>query len=279
MRTFELSWVNREGLKFFSRGWEPDGNPKAAVAVVHGLGEHTGRFAYVGQVFCQAGYALMGLDLRGHGRSGGTRGHTPSIDAYDDDIDLLLQHARERYPGLPLFLYGHSMGANLVLHYCLRRRPNLAGVIASGTALHSDIEQQKLKVALARILGAIAPTATIASGLDDSMLSHDPEVVKAYRSDPLVHGKVSLGFGKVMLSANRWTLEHAAEFPLPLLLVHGDQDKVAYPSASREFAAAAGDKATLLMWEGMYHETHNEPGKDKVLGAIVQWMDARLKTG
>ena len=147
-----------------------------------------------------------------------------------------------------------------------------------GAALHSELENQPVKVTMARILGGLAPTASIASGLDVTKLSHDPEIEKVYRSDPLVHHQVSLGFGKIMLDVNRWTLEHAAEFPVPLLLSHGAEDAVAFPSSSREVAAAAGDKATLLIWEGMYHETHNEVAKADVLKALIQWMDARLKS-
>ena len=274
MKTFETEWMDAQGLRFHAQGWEPDGSPRAAVALVHGLGEHMGRYAHVGEVFTRAGYAVMGFDLRGHGRSGGPRGHTPSAEAYMQDIDRLLQHVRARYPGRPLFLYGHSLGSILVVHYVLRRKPDLAGVIASGLALHSDLEQQPLKMTMAKVLGSLAPRLTVANGLDAAGLSHDPQVAQAYRSDPLVHDRISLGFGRVMLGVNRWTLEHAAEFPLPLLLVHGGADPIAFPSSSREVAAALGERATLLIWDGMYHETHNEPEKDKVLQATIEWMQA-----
>lgn len=279
MKTFEAGWVDATGLRFFAQGWEPDKNPKAAAALLHGLGEHTGRFAHVGEAFTRAGYALMGMDLRGHGRSGGPRGHTPSADAYVQDIDLFLQHVRERYPGLPLFLYGHSLGAILALYYTLRRRPSLAGVIASSPALHSSIEQQPAKMMLSKILGGLVPAMSMPSGLKTSDLSHDPEVEKRYLADPLVHDKVTTGFGKSMLGITPWTLEHANEFPLPLLMSHGTKDVVAFPSSSQEFAAGVGEKATLLTWEGLYHETHNEARKAEVLKAYVDWMDARLKSG
>jgi len=278
VKTFEMDWTDAQGIRFYAKGWEPDRSPKAAVALMHGLGEHAGRYQHVGEAFSKAGYALVGLDLRGHGRSGGPRGHTPSAEAYLQDIDLLLQHTQERYPGLPVFLYGHSLGGILALYYGLRRKPNLAGIISSGPALHSALEKQPVKVALAKILGGLAPAATVQSGLDHSKLSHDPQIEQLYVSDPLVHDRASLGFGKAMLGVTGWTLQHAAEFPIPLLLVHGSQDAIAFPSSSREFAAAAGDKATLLVWDGMYHETHNELGKADVLKATIQWMDARLKS-
>jgi len=277
MKTFESGWTDKDGLKFYSRGWEPEGKPKAVVALVHGLGEHIGRFAHVGEAFSKAGYALMGLDLRGHGQSGGPRGHTPSIEAYMRDIDLLLEHVHSRYPGLPTFLYGHSLGGILVLNYALRRRPDLKGVIATSSGLHTALEQQRVKVLLANVLGRLAPTALMPSGLDTSKLSHDPQVEQVYIKDPLVHDRVSLGFGKTMLEANRWVLQHASEFPLPLLLMHGTADQIAFPSGSKEFAAALGDKAKLVLWNDLYHETHNEPEKAQVLKTAVDWMDERLQ--
>ena len=134
MNVFESSWTDRQGLKFYSKGWEPDKKPKAVVALLHGLGEHIGRYAHVGEAFSNAGYAVMGFDLRGHGKSGGLRGHLPSVEAYMRDIDLLLEHVRARYPGLPVFLYGHSLGAILALTYGLRRKPDLKGVTGNRNA-------------------------------------------------------------------------------------------------------------------------------------------------
>src|SRR5512141_1656383 len=168
MKTFESSWTDKEGLKFYSRGWEPDKNPKAVVALVHGLGEHIGRFAHVGEAFSKAGYVLMGFDLRGHGLSGGPRGHTPSFEAYMQDIELLLEEVRRRYPVLPIFLYGHSLGGILVLNYGLRRKPDLKGVIATSPGLHTELENQPVKILMARLLGGLLPTTAIDSGLDTS---------------------------------------------------------------------------------------------------------------
>ncbi len=277
MKTFESSWTDKQGLKFHSKGWEPDAKPKAAVAFVHGLGEHMGRYAHVAEAFCQAGYALMGFDLRGHGKTEGQRGHTPSIEAYMQDIDLLLEHVRQRYPGLPTFLYGHSLGAMLVLNYALRRKPDLNGVIATSAPLHSVAENQPFLIMLASALGGVVPTVAIGNGLDTSKLSHDPQVEQRYRSDPLVHDRVTFSWGKTFNNANAWALQHAAEFPLPLLLMHGTADVIAFPASSEEFAKAAGDKATLVLWKDLYHETHNEPNKAEVIQTTIRWMDEHLQ--
>ncbi len=277
MKTFESSWTDKQGLKFYSKAWEPDGKPKAAVALLHGLGEHIGRYQHVAEAFSSAGYALMGMDLRGHGRSEGPRGHTPSVEAFMQDIDLLLEHVRERYPGLPLFLYGHSLGAILALNYGLRRKPDLKGVIATGPALHTELENQRFKVGMAQVLGTLLPSVLINSGLQTSHLSHDPQVEKVYVSDPLVHDKMSLGFGKLMYENIHWTLAHASDFPLPLLMMHGTQDSIAFPSSSQEFTGAVGSKATLVLWKDLYHEIHNEPNKAEVIQTMIRWMDEHLK--
>lgn len=219
----------------------------------------------------------MGHDLRGHGRSPGPRGHINAIEDFMQDIDVLLEQARTRYPGLPLFLYGHSLGGIQVLHYGLRRKPQVKGVIATSSGLRTAIENQKVKVAMAKLFGALLPTVAIASGLDPNGISRDKAVVKAYQQDPLVHDKISFGFGREMIGVTAWTLSHAGEFSLPLLLLHGKADAIAFPSSSLEFAAPLGDKCTLVLWDDAFHELHNEPEKQEVFKTMTLWMNARLQ--
>ncbi len=277
MNHFESSWEDRDGLKFYMGGWNPESQPKAVVALVHGLGEHIDRYAHVGRVFTQAGYALVGFDLRGHGRSGGPRGHVPSFDAFMNDMDGFLAEVDKKYPKLPRFLYGHSLGGLLVLNYVLRRRTGLAGVIATGAGLRTALEDQPFKILMARALGSLLPAVAVPSGLDPKMLSRDPQVVQAYIHDPLVHDRVTLGFGKAMLPVLPWTFQHAREFSAPLLIMHGGEDVVAFPRGSREFAAKVSQDCTLKIWEGLYHEIHNEPEKAEVLKTMTGWMEAQLK--
>jgi alpha-beta hydrolase superfamily lysophospholipase len=219
---------------------------------------------------------MLSFDLRGHGRSGGARGHLPTFDSYLDDVDILLEQARSRYPGLPTVLYGHSLGGIIVLGHGLKRKPDVSGVIATGSGLRTALEQQPAKMTLVRVLGALMPNLIMSGGLDVKILLHAPSIIEAYVNDPLVHNEVTLGFGRNMLNAARYTLDHAAEFSLPLLLVHGKEDAVAFPSGSIEFAALLKEKCTLLLWDGLYHEVHNEPEKAKVLNVMTLWMDARL---
>ena len=278
MKHQELTWKTYDGLDIFVQYWEPTVlQPKAVVCLVHGLGEHSSRYAHVAEAFGREGFVLFTSDLRGHGRSGGARGHISSIEDFVMDIDELLEQAGARFADLPLFLYGHSLGGIQVLHYGLLRKPKVKGVIATGSGLHTALEKQAWKVAVAKVLGILMPSVSLASGLDPKSISRDEKVVQAYINDPLVHDKISLGFGKTILGVTHWTLKHAGDFPLPLLLMHGKKDVLAFPSSSIEFAAPLKENCTLLLWENAYHEIHNEPEQTEVFKTMTQWMNARLR--
>jgi alpha-beta hydrolase superfamily lysophospholipase len=273
----EFSWRTSDGLDMYGQGWLPETETRGVVCLVHGLGEHSGRYAHVGAVLTNACYALLSFDLRGHGRSGGARGHSISYDALMDDIAHLLDEAKARYPGLPCFLYGHSLGGGLALNYALRRKPKLAGVVASGPWLRLAFEPPKIQISLARMMNRVYPAFSQANGLDVRGLSHDPQVVRDYVQDPLVHNKITARLAIVMLDAGQWALEHAAEFSLPLLLVHGGADRLTSALGSREFAQKVRGDCTLKIWDGLYHETHNEPQKDEVLTYITAWLQSHTR--
>jgi alpha-beta hydrolase superfamily lysophospholipase len=277
MNHYEMKLNAKDGLELFVQAWEPTVvQKKAVVCHVHGLGEHSSRYAHVAEAFGREGFVFFTYDLRGHGRSGGARGHINSIEDFMQDIDLLLAQVKIRYPGLPVFLYGHSLGGIQVLHYGLTRKPDVRGVIATSAGLKTALENQAMKILAVKALGALMPNTTLVSGLDAKALSRDESVVQAYINDPLVHDKATLGFGKNMLGGVQWTLANAGKFSLPLLLLHGKEDEIAFPSSSIEFAAPLKEKCTLVLWEGAYHELHNEPEKDEVLKTMTLWMDARL---
>jgi len=246
------------------------------VCLVHGHGEHVGRYAHVGETFSRAGYALVGFDERGHGKTSGPRGHVPSYDAMMDDIADFLAMMKTRYPGLPVFLYGHSMGGNQVLNFGLRRKPELAGVIATDPWLRLAFDPPAIQVFLGRTMNNIAPGFIQKSGLETAALSRDQKVVDAYITDPLVHDKISARLFVGMYESGLWALDHAAEFSLPLLLMHGTADRLTSYKASREFAEHGGKNITFREWDGFYHEIHNEPEKAEVLKAMINWMDEQL---
>ena len=279
MKTFEAKFEGNDGISFYVQGWEPDSQPKAVVVLVHGLGEHTGRYIHVGKALTDAGYVLVGFDLRGHGKSGGARGHFPSLDVVTQDIRQFFQFVSQRYPNLPQFFYGHSLGGLLSPAYAVQNKAALKGVLVTGSALRSALQEQKAKIAMANILGTLMPAMTIPSGLDATTISRDKAVVDKYVHDPLVHDKTSLGLGKSALTAIDICFARARDFAYPLLIMHGKADKLTYASGSADFARLAGEKnknVTLKIWDGLYHEIHNEPEQAEVFKVMIEWLDKHL---
>jgi alpha-beta hydrolase superfamily lysophospholipase len=274
MAHFEWDLLGADGKKLYGQGWQPE-TLKGVVTLVHGLGEHSGRYAHVADFLGQAGYAMLTFDLRGHGKTAGPRGDARLPDILSD-IECLLVEARRRWPGKPLFLYGHSLGGSLGLYFTLQRKPRLNGVIATAPVLKTPLEKQKAKVALAKLLASLLPHLILSSGLKPQDISRDPSVVEAYRSDPLVHDKTSLSLGRDALAVGRWALAHAGEFASPLLLMQASADRLVYPEGSQQFAKMVQGDVTLKIWDGLYHEIHNEPEKEDVLRFLVDWLDRHL---
>jgi alpha-beta hydrolase superfamily lysophospholipase len=270
------NWKTFDDVEMVGEAWVPTGDSKASVVLVHGLGEHVGRYAHVGATLTEKGFGLYGFDLRGHGKSGGARGHIPSYDALMEDLNLFVHQVEQRHAGLPCFLYGHSLGGNIVLNFALRRNPDLRGVIATGPWLKLAFEPPAIQVALGRVMNRIAPGFTQGNNLNTKALSRDPAVVNAYENDPLVHDRITARHFVEMYEAGLWALDHAAEFPLPLLLMHGSDDQICSPIASQEFGKKVGDKATFKLWDGLYHEIHNEPEQVQVIGFMIAWLEKML---
>jgi alpha-beta hydrolase superfamily lysophospholipase len=269
---FEYDLLAKDDLRLYGQGWEPETSFQAFVCLVHGLGEHSGRYNYVAEALNQAGFAFLSFDLRGHGKSPGKRGDAPSFDAFMQDIGSLLAYASQRYGQKTGFLYGHSLGGLLVLNFVLRCQPKLAGVVVTDPGLRTSLTQQKLKIAFARMMGAVLPTMQISTGLDPDMLSRDPNLVQSYRADPLVHYLSTLRMANFTLESIPWVFEHASQFNLPLLFMHGTGDQLTFPEGCQEFAKKTFCDCTVKLWDGLYHEIHNEPQKDEVLKYMIDWM-------
>lgn len=275
MQTFEWKWKSRDGLEMAALGWTAE-TPKAVVVLVHGHGEHINRYQHVAEAFVKAGYAMQAFDLRGHGKSAGQRGHIPSYENLMNDIADFIADAKKRYPALPVFLYGHSTGGNQVVNYALRSPQALKGVIATGPWLRLAFDPPAAQVFMAKLLNSITPSVSISSGLSQEALSRDPQVVSKYAADPLVHDKISFRLYTNMVTNGLAALERAAELKIPMLLMHGSADKLTSANASREFAQKAGNLVTLRIWDGFYHEIHNEPEKVEVIQTMIDWMDKTL---
>lgn len=275
MTYYPSTLATQDGLSLHFSRWEPDGAPRAVVYLVHGLGEHAGRYAHVAEALNRAGFAFWGIDLRGHGRSEGPRGHAPSLERLLDDISLMIQ-ANSRIGSA--FLYGHSLGGALALHFGRLRPEGLTGVVVSGAWLRLRFAPPRYKLILARILPKFAPKLALASGLDVKALSRDGSVVEAYVNDPLVHDRITAQLGAIMIALADDLMSHPESFRLPLLMMHGELDGLTDPNAAHEYFDGVGslDK-TLQIWPGQFHEVHNEPEQSEVIDRIISWLEAHLE--
>ena len=273
MNTTELSWKSSDGLNMYGKKWATDSTPKAIICLMHGMGEHINRYDHVAEMFNKNGYAVIGCDHRGHGKSGGQRGHFPDFETFLNDVDALLNIVSQHYPETKKILYGHSMGGNLVANYLLRRQPKIAGAILSAPYFQLSFKPSPIKLFVGRLLKGIFPSLAMDSGLDSSSISRDNEEVRKYDADPLVHGKVSAKMGIEMIETGQWTLDNVTKLSIPTLIYHGSADKLTSFEASKEFAKKAGNLVTFVPFEGLYHETHNEPEKEEVFKVIIAWCN------
>ncbi|NIM95648.1 MAG: alpha/beta fold hydrolase [Anaerolineales bacterium] len=276
MHHIEFELKSEDGLKFYAQGWQPDDKAKAVVCLIHGLGEHSGRYEHVGDYLNKNAYALLAFDLRGHGKSEGQRGHSPSYEAFYSDFDIFLKEVETQNHGLPLFLYGHSLGGNLVINYDLAKLPQVHGLIVTGPAFRPGFEPPPAKISLGKMMRKIWPTFSMNNEIDREALSKDPEVVRAYNEDPLVHDRLSAQLGIDLLEYGVSALERADELQHDLLLMQGGDDRLCSVQASSEFARKATERCDLKIWDGLYHEVHNEPEKEQVLSYMVNWLNGKL---
>jgi alpha-beta hydrolase superfamily lysophospholipase len=256
-------------------GFNATGTPKALILLVHGLGEHVGRYESWAARFNERGVTLRAFDLPGHGHSDGRRGVIPSPEKVYDTIDIIIRSLASEFPGVPLFLYGHSLGGGIVLNYLVRRKPAVKGAIITSPWVILSVTPARPKALLASIAKKLMPGMTQPSGLMTEYLSRDPEVVKAYNADPLVHSHISAGLYGWMTDAAAETLSRAGEINVPILLAHGRDDQITSPSGSVQVAEAA-PHATLKLWEGGYHELHNDLLKEDHFEFITEWIDTLL---
>jgi acylglycerol lipase len=250
----------------------PGEKMRAAVILVHGQGEHIQRYRYWAELFNKENIGFTGVDLPGHGRSDGRKGHIKSLSILYEMIDVLINECKKTFPGIPIYLYGHSFGGGIVLEYILKKNPKIKGAIVTSPTLRLGFEPDRIKLKLANLVKYILPGLVQSSGLTVSYLSHENEAVEKYKKDPLVHGKISVSLFNILLNSGSYSLAHASELKLPLLLVHGADDVICSPSGSIEFAGKT-KMAELKIWEGGYHELHNETFKEEVFKYIMSWIN------
>lgn len=249
-------------------------NPKASVLIVHGLGEYQKRYNHVIDYFLKNNISCFTFDLRGHGNSEGKRGHTRSYGHLMDDLFKVISKIKSHYTP-PLFLFGHSMGGNIVANYLLRKpHEDIKAAIISSPWLRISMKTPAIKMIVGRFMLKVAPSFAQPTNLDVNALSHKDNIIKEYVEDPMVHDKItpSLFFGG--RDAGDFAIENSHQIDIPLLVTHGTADKIVDFSASRDFAKKG--KHEFRSWEGMYHEPHNDLDSENIIKYYTDWFSSRI---
>jgi len=269
-----------DSFELYAQSFKP-ASAKKVLVIQHGFGEHSGRYQNIINALEKESTAVYALDARGHGKTPGKRGHIDDFSSYASDLYELIKKARSENPQLPIFLLGHSMGGVIVAMATIRPEvaKELKGLIVSSGAFRPVVNTaQAIKKTIGTVLSKLAPAVTVDAGLDVNLISRDEAAVQAYKSDPLVHGKISLKMGVELFANGERMIDEASKITLPTLVLHGDADGIANVEGSKSFyqGISSQDK-TLKIYPGFYHETMNEPFADRqvVLGDIVAWINKR----
>lgn len=266
---------NLHNTEFFGQSWKAE-KSKAIVALVHGMGEHSTRYAdFVIPMLLKNNISVIAFDHFGHGKTAGKRGHNPNYEAVLESVSYIINKSKELCDHSPIFLYGHSMGGNVVLNYGLRRDSSIKGIIATSPFLKLAFQPPKWKLSLGKFMQHIAPSITLGNELDANDISRDEKEVKKYIDDPLIHDKVSPNFSITFIETGKWAIENAEDLKYPTFILHGTSDKIIDHKASEEFANKAGN-ATIKLYEGGYHELHNDLCKEEMIADIIGWIEKTI---
>jgi len=272
--TRSLMLKMRDGTQLHCTDYFPASPAHSGIVFMHGLGEHSGRYAHLAAFFCERGFAVRTYDHRGHGKSSGKRGDIPHLNSLLDDAHQIVQDWQVSCPTSVTrqLLLGHSMGGLFAAKFAITKVCTLHGLILSAPAL--AIYMNFVEQSLLKVLSAIAPAITLSNGLKTKYLSHDPEVVTSYCNDPLVHDRISARLLNSMLFTMHDVFSHASSLDLPTLLLVAGQDKLVDSSGSLRFAQASPDNYLRLhTYENLYHEIFNELDAKAVFNDVGIWLD------
>jgi alpha-beta hydrolase superfamily lysophospholipase len=277
LRHKEYRFSGIGGLNIFYQSWHPSEYARL-VAIIPGLGDHSGRYGYLMEALSEKGVAFYGMDMRGHGRSEGKRGFLSHYDHYLRDVLSFLEGIREAEPEKKIYLLGHSMGALTAIEFVLdypKEASMLAGALISGPPLELGVKVPWIKKTAADLLSSLFPWITLGNELDPAELSRDPEEVRKYVEDPLVHDRISLRLFTEMLRVQADIMERASEYRLPSLFLHGGGDRIALATGTRAFfdKIPIEDKA-IAVHEGYYHEWFNDLGRETYFAELEAWLEA-----
>jgi alpha-beta hydrolase superfamily lysophospholipase len=269
----DYHWESIDGKKLYAQTWSPLADPRGVINLIHGLGEHSSRYKNWAEKLVGERIIVRSFDMRGHGRSEGKKGHSKRYSKLLQDIDAFINQSMAEYPDLPQFLYGHSLGANLVLNYATKNIVNLKGVIVTSPWLKLTNPPSRILLLIADSLSNLFPALLTNNTIKPEDLSRNLKVVHDYRTDNLVHDRISLRLFKQVYYAGLSVSKNIYKINLPLLVMHGTQDNVTSCKATREFVRNASNRTTFIEWEGGYHELHHDLDSEKVFESLATWLN------
>ncbi len=278
MNHLETSYTAHDNQKLYLQAWMPE-NPKAGLLLVHGLGEHSGRYGHLVEKWNKLGVAVFTFDGRGHGKSAGVK-PTAYFDSYEEylkDIDALFAKVKAYLPSMPAFIYGHSMGGGLVAAYVLKYQPEAKGVILSSPAIKEAEGTSPILIAISGLINRFFPKLKVLK-LDISGVSRIPEEVEKYKIDPLNYQEsIPARTGYELYQMMQYIQSQAENFELPFLLIHGDADRLTNPKGSELlFQKAKSTDKTFRIFPGGYHELINDSDREEVMQVLVDWVEERI---
>jgi acylglycerol lipase len=267
-----------ESTQLFSVCWRPKQSPKAVLFIVHGLGEHLGRYEEMASQFVENQIAIFTFDHRGHGYSEGKKGHARSIEQFIEDVEHVLMKCRSIFLDLPIFLFGHSMGGQIVAAFLDKvKSKEIAGAIISSPWIGIANPPTSWKIQFAKRMGTLFPSLTIANGLNSNDISGVMSEVEKYKQDPLIHNKVSLSLFNSLFANGQYLEQFAKAAKVPVLVCHGAEDEITNPETSEKYANRLGEKASFRLWKKARHEPHHDFEKALVVSHYIEWVLLQIK--
>ena len=267
----EIYLPAKDQVKLYTQLWLPQGHQKAGIILIHGIGDYCERYENITKYFVENNFVVFMFDLRGHGKSEGKRGYIKEYSTLLNDIDIIVKEFVKRNPDIPLFLYGQGVGGSLALNYCINYNKYIRGAIVASPWMKLIKNSNHLKLKLVYFLARIFPSCHVNLNINSDYLSHNIEIVKQYQTDPLILKKVTLSFfaethkGCLSVLSNRYKIN------VPVLLMHGRKDKISLYKSSKAFASNTKN-FTAKIWNGMYHELHNEPENKEIFDFVKEWI-------
>ncbi len=275
MQVETCRWDVSERVRLFGKMMLPDASMNAIVVAVHGIGEHSGCYNQWGEKFIDQSIGFLSFDLRGHGRSDGKRGHA-SLKNLENDLKTVIKYTRKRFPKIPVILFGHSMGGQIVLSYAMSKGVKVQGIITSSPWLKLENPPASWLIKLVKIVSRIMPSFTASTGIKANRLTSGAST-KSTKTDPLMHKKISVKLFTDLLENGENILRNKHRLNVPLLMMYGDADRLSSYRAGKSFAQNAGKYTEFKLWKGMYHDLYNDTGNEAVFQYVMNWISRLIK--